>query len=366
MSEILFAPATPVQEFVAQGQFDYLVLGGDRIAQSLLEGGEYHRYCACVKLPELGDNLYYLEWQPNHSSGMHRYIIALTGSGVYVSMHPLSNGGRAIRLEQVADKDRAKAILRLMHRCYKSDLVPPKLSRLADITGLPIKFVADDGVTYVEHKQGRFYTHSVYGNFVQLPHVEVVCREDGDGYVAEAVQSDHPGTIARGRGDSEAEAMSEALRELRTLIWEDYICDPQSELYLWHITGALGYVDLAEGRLWVYPSGDIRLVPVDMGWVSPYSDVIHIQGDLVAMVGARPPCLITGDGVADATIDRHSLHADKPALVMGEWGLLFVREDCSITASHPEHGEARILVPAGSRLCLLPGTSRPYQKEGVD
>jgi len=309
---------------------------------SLTEGLEHHRYAASTILSDSFkdfDNgssahygaLFYAEWQPNHNSITHRYLIEVSGEDVYVGYFPWD--GRKPRLYGIHHKK--QDVIKFLHKTHSATLQLPELTLLTELNIPNISFHNHDpdGVDkmFVTHKQGTFYTRSIYGVFI-------------------------PCTIVH---DGEDEKGNKAELDFTGQSFDD----PRHPWYMFW--GATGYVQLFEGKMFCYPDGSIRfLTPEDEKTMfRDFTDLQVVQGDLIAYDVELPDPqkrdLKPFEGI---NIDRHEIRADKECLLRYE-EKHFVVEDCILTITHPEHGETKHEARKGVMLALLPGTSRPFQKD---
>ncbi len=340
---------------------------------SLTEGLEHHRYAASTILSDSFkdfDNgssahygaLFYAEWQPNHNSITHRYLIEVSGEDVYVGYFPWD--GRKPRLYGIHHKK--QDVIKFLHKTHSATLQLPELTLLTELNIPNISFhnhdrmstriIADrrhrlnipnisfhnhdpDGVDkmFVTHKQGTFYTRSIYGEFTPLQD----CKFTPDGV-----------TETSGKwNDDEVDSTGMNLG------------NPRHPYYMFQ--GATGYVELYEGKMFCYPDGSIRfLTPEDEKTVfRDFTDLQVVQGDLIAYDVELPDPqkrdLKPFEGI---NIDRHEIRADKECLLRYE-EKYFVVDDCILTITHPEHGETKHEARKGVMLALLLGTSRPFQKD---
>ena len=136
--------------------------------------------------------------------------------------------------------------------------------------------------------------------------------------------------------------------------------------------GATGYIELFEGKMFCYPDGGIRFIHRnDNGTIqSGYTDLTILQGDLVSYEGVPLPDRNIDTPESWSThhvnLGRYEVSTSFPYL-HHEGGRIWVLDDCELTITHPECGETKYEALQGEMLALLPGTSRPCQKnEGGD
>jgi hypothetical protein len=319
--------------------------------QSLMEGLKYHRCVgSCLISDWVNENgtLFYAEWSPNHSDHRHRYLISVVGENVYVGYFPFD--GRKPRLYGIYHKK--QDVIKFLHRTHDSTLSVPELTLLTELNISNIQFGLVDPST-VTHKQGTFYTRSIYGEFVPLAQcVFTPSNPSGEGIVEQ--------TIGTWSDETDSTGFN--------------MGDPKHPWYMFQ--GATGYVQLFEGKMICYPDGSIRfLLPGDeQNIFRDYTDLQIVQGDLVAYETTSCPYHpdnLTQVVKEDFNIDRHHVSgcADKSIYEMRNSSLatLYFTEDCTLIITHPEHGETKYEALKGEMLALLPGTSRPFQKnEGRD
>ncbi|MFH0904523.1 MAG: hypothetical protein V1854_04965 [Methanobacteriota archaeon] len=295
--------------------------------QSLIEGLEHHRYAASTLLEQSFkdfDNgnsahygaLFYAEWQPNHKDITHRYLIEVSGEDVFVGYFPYD--GRKPRLYGIHHKK--MDVIRVLHKTNNSAVHIPELTLLTELNIPNISFCLRTNQTDISHKQGTFYTRSIYGEFIPLL-----------------------------SGES---------------MW-----NPRHPYYIFQ--GATGYVQLFEGKMFCYPDGSIRFLTIeqeDRRDSSIWTDLTIVQGDVVAYENVPLP--EQKDEQNDVWIDRHHIivdrketqgAADHTLIQSGE--NIHVMQDCTLTLAHPEHGETKYEAMKGEMLALMPGTSRPFQKD---
>jgi len=320
--------------------------------QSLIEGLKHHRYAASTVINDSFkdfDNgssahygaLFYAEWQPNHNDITHRYLIEVSGEEVYVGYFPYD--GRKPRLYGIHHK---KAdVVKFLHKTNNTTLQVPELTLLTELNIPNIKIWLETETQnfkpekmFIQHNQGIFYTHSLYGEFVPLQD----CKFTPDGV-----------TETSGKwNDEEVDAT------------ETNLGNPRHPYYMFQ--GASGYVQLYEGKMFCYPDGSIRfLTPEDEKTMfRDFTDLQIVQGDLIAYEGSSLSPFMEFENT-EFSLDRHEVKSEIPFVHDRE--RVFVREDCILTITHPEHGEMKYEAMKGEMLALLPGTSRPFQKaEGRD
>lgn len=332
--------------------------------QSLMEGLQCHRYAAsclvsdsCTLSECTTGVLFYAEWEPNHSQKTHRYLIAVRGEDVYVGYFPYD--GRKPRLYGIHHKK--QDVVKFLHKTYKPDLQLPELTLLTELNIPNISFgwagdqrgseiSRDRDRVNIHHKQGTFYTRSIYGEFTPLSECNFIPDPP----------SKEPGiTEVSGKWEKPIDATG------------FNIGDPKHPWYMFQ--GATGYVQLFEGKMFCYPDGSIRFLTKEQEETifRGYTDLQIVQGDLVAYEVGLPDPLkwnLSPSGGVDtkADIDRHEVRSDKRSILRFE-EKHFITEDSILTITHPEHGECKYEARKGEMLALLPGTSRPFQKdEGRD
>jgi len=346
-----------------------------------MEGLLHHR---CVASTLISDSfkdadahygtLFYAEWKPNHSDRTHRYLIEVSGENVYVGYFPYD--GRKPKLYGIHHKK--QEIVKFLHKTH-AELQLPELTLLTELNIPNIEFeysserTRNGGFTetrtYISHKQGEFYTRSVYGTFVPLQECVFTPAP-----TTTAPQGENPN-----KDDIDLveafEVLVETIPVTRSGTWNDTEVDstgfnmgnPKHPWYAFQ--GATGYIQLVEGKMFCYPDGSLRfLTSVDeQTMFRDFTDLQVVQGDLVAYDVELPDPqkrdLKPFEGI---NIDRHEIRADKECLLRYE-EKHFVVDDCVLTITHPEHGETKYEAMKGEMLALLPGTSRPFQKaEGRD
>ncbi len=317
-------------------------------AQSLMEGLQHHRKVASTHVTDLitkghgdGKALFYAEWTPNHSEKVHRYLIVVQGNDVYVGYFPWD--GRKPRLYGV--HHRRQDVIKFLHKTNDPLLQVPELFLLTELNIPNISFqlsnrslapnsTREATTTMIGHVQGGFWSRSIYGEFTPLSECKFVPDNDATGF---------------------------------------NIGNPKHPWYMFQ--GATGYIQLIEGKMFCYPDGSIRfLTPADeQTMFRDYTNLQIVQGDLVVYEGVALPSE-RNDCQDKISLDRHNIKADKVCL--SDWGTpdpsatnpyqqrVYVVEDCTLTITHPEHGECKYEARKGEMLALLPGTSRPFQKEG--
>lgn len=328
--------------------------------QSLMEGLNCRRYAGSCLLSEHvnfpvsdrygGGAIFYAEWQPNHNDITHRYLIAVAGENVYVGYFP--HDGRRPRLYGIHHKK--MEVIKFLHKTNKISLEVPELTLLTDwnIPNILLRMDDERGSVLVFHKQGQFYTHSVYGEFVPLEYSTAIpdvwkiedSVERGKYYAPDGIN-----TVGYYKADSTGKNMN----------------DKDHPWYMFQ--GATGFVQLHEGKMFIYPDGSIRfLTSEDEQTVfRDFTDLTMVQGDLVAYEGLTGTPFMEFGGTNEASLDRHNVKAEiETAIVHDGRGKVYVREDCILTISHPEHDEVKYEACKGEILALLPGTSRPFAKNG--
>jgi hypothetical protein len=315
--------------------------------QSLMEGLQYHRCvgsCLISDWVKKNSTLFYAEWSPNHSDHTHRYLVSVVGEDVYVGYFPWD--GRKPRLYGVHHKK--QDVIKFLHRTHNATLQVPEITLLTELNIPNIQFGLVDpspiGVhTTIGHKQGTFYTRSIYGEFVPLAQcVFTPSNPSGEGIVEQTI-----GTWSR-EVDSTGYNMG----------------NPKHPYYMFQ--DAVGYVQLFEGKMFCYPDGSIRFLnPLEEQTLfRHYTDLQVVQGDLVAYEVQLPdPQEWDVKPFERCDLDRHEVRSDKMSVLRFE-DKHFIVEDCTLTITHPEHGETKYEALKGEMLALLPGTSRPFQKNG--
>lgn len=317
--------------------------------QSLMEGLQHHRKVAStiVSGGDYFDALFYAEWEPNHSEKVHRYLIAIREGSVYVGYFPWD--GRKPRLYGIHHKE--QDVIKFLHKTHKSDLQLPELPLLTELNIPNISFGLQDPNPIgthvrISHKQGSFYTRSIYGEFIPLSECKFIPDPDS---------GNTPETV-KGHFDESVDATGYNMG------------NPKHPWYMFQ--GATGYVQLFEGKMFCYPDGSIRFLTKEQeeNVFRGYTDLQIVQGDLVAYELQELPDpqkwdLKPFEGV---DIDRHAVKSNKMSILRFE-GKHYIVEDCILTITHPEHGECKYEARKGEMLTLLPGTSRPFQRdEGRD
>lgn len=332
--------------------------------QSLIEGLQCHRYVASTLI---GDGVFYAEWEPNHSQRTHRYLINIRGEDVYVGYFPYD--GRKPRLYGVHHKK--QDVVKFLHKTHKSDLQIPELTLLTELNIPNISFVwtgdqrgsetsRDRDRVNISHKQGSFYTRSIYGEFIPF-----------ESRILE--------------GETLPQNVYDLPNGTQDIIWAEgkpfkvypYDCsgynmnNPKHPWYMFQ--GAAGYIQLFEGKMFCYPDGSIRFItPEDEDNIfRGYIDLQIVQGDLIAYeVGDCPYHPDNQSQVVQDeyfNIDRHRIEGCKGKaiyeMIHSPLATLYFTEDCILTISHPEHGETKYEALKGEMLALLPGTSQPFEKE---
>jgi len=324
---------------------------------SLMEGLKHHRKVASTLITELitegpgdGKALFYAEWTPNHSEKVHRYLIVVQGTDVYVGYFPWD--GHKPRLYGV--HHRRQDVIKFLHKTNDSLLQVPELTLLTELNVPNVRFELTDpspigAHVTISHNGGSFYTRSIYGEFIPLSECKFVPDPDS-GDTPDAVKGHWEET-----GDATGFNMA----------------NPKHPWYMFQ--GATGYVQLFEGKMFCYPDGSIRfLTPLnEQNMFRDYTDLQIVQGDLAAYEGVALPSE-RNDDQDKTSLDRHNIKADKVCL--SDWGTpdpnatnryqqrVYVVEYCTLTITHPEHGECKYEARKGEMLALLPGTSRPFQK----
>jgi hypothetical protein len=301
--------------------------------QSLMEGLQHHRAVGSCLISE--DGVFYAEWTPNHSDHTHRYLIKVRRKNVYVGYFPYD--GRRPRLYGVHHTK--QDVVKFLHRTHNPDLVAPELTLLTELN-IPNIQVDPIGIyTKITHKQGNFYTRSIYGEFIKFAQ----CKFIPDGV-----------TPTSGKWSSERDSTG---------------FDMGNPKHPWYMFwgAATGYVQLYEGKMFCYLDGSIRfLTPEDESNIfRDFTDLDIVQGDLVAYE-VRLPQNWDLNPFEAVNIDRYKIRADKMSIRIFE-DKHYIIEDCTLTISHTEHGETTYQARKGEMLAVLPGTSRPFQKnEGRD
>jgi hypothetical protein len=331
--------------------------------QSLMEGLEHRRYAASstITFEKGGYGLFYAEWQPNHASITHRYLIQVSGEDVYVGYFPYD--GRKPILYGIHHKK--MDVVKFLHKTHSADLQVPELTLLTELnvpnvsfesyfadSNLPAHLILQtegdrerypQNATLIRHKQGSFYTRSIYGEFSPLQN----CKFTPDGVTE----------TSGGWNDEEVDSTGYNMG------------NPKHLYYMFQ--GATGYVQLYEGKMFCYPDGSIRFLTKEQeeDIFRSYTDLQIVQGDLVAyeLEGHTVPEPVP-TGVCQYNIDRHHITTEAAYyLLQNNLGRLYIEKDCILTITHPEHGETKYEALKGEMLALLPGTSRPFQKdEGRD
>jgi hypothetical protein len=348
--------------------------------QSLMEGLQHHRHAAST-LIKAGQTLtsgaqswvtnqetfalFYAEWNPNHSEKTHRYLIDIRrGEEVYVGYFPYD--GCKPRLYGIYHKK--QDVIKFLHRTHDPSLNVPSLTLLTELNIPNIQFCLVDpspigAHTTISHKQGAFYTRSVYGEFVPFEN-NVIASPKMDDWAS-------PGRAWLPDRTDDRTVVRDEKNEVIKVYKNDStgfnMNDPKHPYYMFQ--GASGYIQLFEGKMFCYPDGSIRfLTPTEeVNVFRDYTDLQIVQGDLVAYEVQLPDPqkwdLKPFEGVG---LDRHEIRSDKMSILRFE-DKHFVVEDSTLTITHPEHGEIRYEARKGEMLALLPGTSRPFQKnEGRD
>ncbi len=341
----------------------YLEIGA---VVSLMEGLEHHRRVASTHIENIalpapatcGVALFYAQWEPNHSAKVHRYLIAVRGEEVYVGYFP--GDWRKPRLYGIYHKK--QDVIKFLHKTNDPALQVPELTLLTELNIPNIGFELADPSPIIgthvtiNHNQGGFYTRSIYGEFIPF---ESRVLEGAN------IPQDTTGMdviLAEGKPVKAYPVDSTGYN----------MDNPKHPWYMFW--GATGYVRLFEGKMFCYPDGSIRfLTPVDeQNIFREYTDLQIVQGDLVAYEGVALPSE-RNDSQDEISLDRHNVRADK--VYLSSWGTpdpsaynpyqqrVYVVEDCTLTITHPEHGECKYEAMKGEMLALLPGTSRPFQKE---
>lgn len=369
-------PVTPIQKMEIGKSLE---IGA---VQSLIEGLEYHRHAASSLIEQSFKDfdsgssahygsLFYAEWQPNHNSITHRYLIEVIGEDVYVGYFPYD--GRKPRLYGIHHKK--MDVIKFLHKTNSPTVQVPELTLLTELNIPNIRFeLSDVRPMYIHHKQGIFFTHSLYGEFIPL--LEDVFFP---GNAPKSVCAEGEQTTSRWEKHTDVTGFS--------------MSDPKHPWYMFQ--GATGYVQLYEGKMFCYPDGSIRFLTKEQETAieRTWSDMSIIQGDLVEYDSFWniPEIVKWADGKKDSsvrqpdiksvTLDRHNIEADKYCLLIHSvvdevnhplfWesahatagDMIVVTKSCTLTITHPEHGETKHEAIKGEVLALLPGTSRPFQKD---
>ena len=331
--------------------------------QSLMEGLLHHR---CVASTLISDSfkdadahygtLFYAEWKPNHSDKKHRYLVEISGEDVYVGYFPYD--GRKPRLYGIYHK--RQDVIKFLHKTHNAELQLPELTLLTELNIPNVSFDLDESKT-IHHKQGKFFSRSIYGEFFVFKS-DIILNPEMDDWAS-------PGRAWLPDETEERTVIRNDRGEVVKVYHNDStgynMNNPKHPWYMFQ--GATGYVQLYEGKMFCYPDGSIRFLnPLDeQTMFRDFTDLQIVQGDLVAYEGSSSQTPFIEFENTEFSIDRHEIKSETAFVHDRE--RVFVREDCTLTIVHLEHGAMKYEAMKGEMLALLPGTSRPFQKaEGRD